>query len=724
MKKIQEASTIILILFFCANLKAQIEAPGKPFFLPINEKSPIEIYELEADLSYPKSVGENLLKKRPGVKTIPVSFSPETHGEWVALEEINRKAWRFAVRVKGAPSLSLVLKPFKLAEGAKLFFYDAEHKQVIGAITSKNNKEFNTLAISLIKSDLVYCELQIPDYMESYGGFSIAKIKADYLPPENKLKSVSDERFDLSADCHENVNCHSFAYLEYQKNAVIRIKTGEWCSATLVNNLANDLTPYVLTAAHCVYSNEMANETVFYFQYESADCNSTDVEPLTISGATLVAAGDHELSDNDSLDFALLKLSEAPPLHYDVFYSGWDATNTPSQKSYVIHHPNGDIKKIAMDYDPTLTGTSGRYIPKTHWRVKNYEVGSSEVGSSGSGLVNQDNRLVGTLSTGNSVCTKDIEDRYQKLYHSWEDFADPTYQLKRWLDPNNTGKRTCNGLLPYGKWVSLATAILNYDTLEIPVAKEQALGSGYLAGHNYQSNKLFAEKFSVRGTKYLVGAGIDIAMALSNAPEQYVNFKVWEGGETPGKVLYEKKVLVSFLEDHHLHSKIALYQLAFDSTISVTNTFYFGYEINYTNEVFAVKNYKQSANNNTAFTKYENSWRPLVLDNVDYPSNMALSVYAFDLNSSNGVLPDTAKWGNVHLYPNPATEQVQVYFKDALPTEMRYAIYSISGQLVGSDNIKMPARNHPIPLNLETGLYFIRLTINDNFVKTIKLQVK
>ena len=58
----------------------------------------------------------------------------------------------------------------------------------------------------------------------------------------------------------------------------ISIKAGNsygWCSGALINNTANDCTPYVLTADHCAYGqNSYAsaadhNQWVFYFNFEA-----------------------------------------------------------------------------------------------------------------------------------------------------------------------------------------------------------------------------------------------------------------------------------------------------------------------------------------------------------------------------------------------------------------------------------------------------------------------
>lgn len=60
------------------------------------------------------------------------------------------------------------------------------------------------------------------------------------------------------------------------------------------------------------------------------------------SGAVVVA-------NNANTDFALLQLTEDPKDRIGVtpYYLGWDRSGTPLTGSVGIHHPRGDIKKIA-----------------------------------------------------------------------------------------------------------------------------------------------------------------------------------------------------------------------------------------------------------------------------------------------------------------------------------------------------------------------------------------
>ena len=77
-------------------------------------------------------------------------------------------------------------------------------------------------------------------------------------------------------DCHLDVTC----YPEWSNSAtgVARIaferSEGSFiCSGTLLNNNREDFTPYFLTAAHCVDTEEEARSTIGFWFYQTQTCN-------------------------------------------------------------------------------------------------------------------------------------------------------------------------------------------------------------------------------------------------------------------------------------------------------------------------------------------------------------------------------------------------------------------------------------------------------------------
>ena len=93
----------------------------------------------------------------------------------------------------------------------------------------------------------------------------------------------------------------SHVEFEDQINSVVLMTMGGGtCSASLINNVEEDLTPYVLTAEHCLSGN--ANNYNFYFKYQSTSCNgSSGSYQYSMTGSSLRAVG-------EAPDFALLEL--------------------------------------------------------------------------------------------------------------------------------------------------------------------------------------------------------------------------------------------------------------------------------------------------------------------------------------------------------------------------------------------------------------------------------
>lgn len=75
-----------------------------------------------------------------------------------------------------------------------------------------------------------------------------------------------------------------------------------------------------------------------------------------------------------------------------------------------------------------------------HW-----DIGTTEPGSSGSPLFNQDNRVIGQLHGGDAACDNDESDWYGAFYASWTGGDKSSSRLLDWLDPGNTGQLFIDG---------------------------------------------------------------------------------------------------------------------------------------------------------------------------------------------------------------------------------------------------------------------------------------
>jgi pre-peptidase len=105
-----------------------------------------------------------------------------------------------------------------------------------------------------------------------------------------------------------------------------------------------------------------------------------------------------------------------------VTLQGWDPTEQPPGKAFtVIHHPNGDYKRIAFG---KVTGNAlPSAIESPNMYAVQYTQGITEHGSSGSGMFSAPGVLVGDLSTGSIADTTEGLCRLNPLSGSFGKFS-------------------------------------------------------------------------------------------------------------------------------------------------------------------------------------------------------------------------------------------------------------------------------------------------------------
>ena len=413
----------------------------------------IFVTALYAQLSYdsfPKSLDNELIGDIPTFKTAPLNI------DQLYLEDISDKAnglpyrfgYSFPVNInffdlaschlfpnedkicrlqlesEDAYSINMIFNYFFLSEGSELFIYNPGYSNILGAFTNENNKSYNRFSTSPIDGDIVIIEYYEPHTSDE----SIINISNIINGYKNVFRGYED-----SEECNNNVNCPDFQSWNDEISSVVLTLTDggtRLCSGSMINNVNQDLELYFLTSETCLGGHE---DWIFMFNYESPGCNNQDgITSQTVSGATLLA------HDSES-DFALLRLEEIPPVEYDIYFAGWDVSGNNPINCTSIHHPVGDIKKIS-NHEGVAISDGWFFNDDTHWRIDEWVEGITEPGSYGAPLFNQNKQIVGQLHGGESSCQEPIDDYYGKLSHSWN------LGLKDWLDPNNTGVTTLDGI--------------------------------------------------------------------------------------------------------------------------------------------------------------------------------------------------------------------------------------------------------------------------------------
>ena len=351
--------------------------------------------------------------------------------------------YRYRIYSEGAISINFRFSEYKLPKGASLFIYNDDKTEVLGSFTSANNKETGVLGVTLLFADAITLEYFEPNNAEFEADLKIDQVTHGY---RSAYMYNPEKGFGSSGDCNNDVVCPVSAGWDDQINSVAMLVTGSsgFCSGAIINNSAFDGTPYLLTANHC-YSDP--TDWIFWFNWHKTTCetNSSDGTASShddVSGATLVAR-------NADSDFCLVQLSSAPPTSYNVFYAGWDKRDIPSTSSCGIHHPSGDVKKISFDNDPSSSSDYlGSGLADSHWQISAWDDGTTEGGSSGSPLFNQNHKIIGQLHGGYASCTNIAEDVYGKLAMSWEQGITPQTRLRDWLAPCGYDLDTLQGYYP------------------------------------------------------------------------------------------------------------------------------------------------------------------------------------------------------------------------------------------------------------------------------------
>jgi hypothetical protein len=294
------------------------------------------------------------------------------------------------------------------------------------------------------------------------------------------LKKVPKTGFGSAGPCHVNALCNPENKAPEVASAVARIliRNGNlqgWCSGTLINNTAYNYRPYLLSAEHCALNPAFVNQAdlrnwIFYFNYQSESCanpsSDLGLDQQFVVGADLVARSNDQGGDEGS-DFLLLELLEPIPSTFKVYYAGWNRTNQASSKGLCYHHPQADLKKVSTYTQEPMLSSWGETTPNTHWETNWNQTlnghGTTEGGSSGSALLDEDNLILGVLTGGASNCSNTgSRDLYGSIAYSWRNNGtEPQNQLAPWLDPENLGLLRLAGASPGDLKPDLSSSLLN-----------------------------------------------------------------------------------------------------------------------------------------------------------------------------------------------------------------------------------------------------------------------
>jgi lysyl endopeptidase len=340
--------------------------------------------------------------------------------------------------------VNLTFTESQIPEGNELYVFNPTKDFILGKFTQKHLYE-GTLGTELVPGNTVIIEYFIPKGNPE-GRLYLSTITHGYRTSNEFLVKA----FGSSGSCNMNVNCpDGFAWTQARNSALMLVSgSNGFCSGALINTTANDGKPFVITANHC-YSNP--TNWIFRFNWQAADCNNPSNSPSfqSISGAVLRAR-------RTPSDFCLVEITgglenNTVPLSFQPFFAGWNRSNVPPTSTVSIHHPAGDIKKIAFDDQAAIAVQAmSSTEPESSWQVIWDRNTTTEGGSSGSPLFDQNRRIIGQLWGGGASCTNlSSPDYYGRLHNSWNPAgSNETNHAQSWLDPSNSGAEFIDGYDP------------------------------------------------------------------------------------------------------------------------------------------------------------------------------------------------------------------------------------------------------------------------------------
>ena len=306
------------------------------------------------------------------------------------------------IKSSNASGIGVHFRNFSLADGEEVYVYGAATDSIVfGPFTEKGPWGSGEFWSGTVEGDTAVIEFY-KKADENGQGFEIFEVSHILAELDWRLRSNEPDLLN----CEVDASCSN----DPEKNAVARIlfnNNGTFlCTGTLVNDLAQDGTPYFLTANHCVNSQAVAQTVEAYWFYQTTSCNSGVLRTWVHSppGANLLAT-------QSSNDFSFLRLQTSAP--GGAWFSGWTSTAQPAGASvFGLHHPDGYIPPSINSY---LRRSSGSIMDPNFnclGLVDGYGVGwtsgSTEPGSSGSGLFTSNaHYLVGVLSCGPAPPTCD-----------------------------------------------------------------------------------------------------------------------------------------------------------------------------------------------------------------------------------------------------------------------------------------------------------------------------
>lgn len=403
-------------------------------------------------------LADELARRGPGIaprfaETIEVNVSPATAGTWEDKDGIS--VWRLRVPSPGAQSLNFGFSQFYMPAGGQLLLYPPNKKNVQGPFTPADNEEHEELWTPIVPGDEVVIEVSLPTAVKDQLRLHLKTVNHDFLGFGTIAASI------LSGSCNLDVVCGAEdgwgivdQYRDIIQSVAVMGRNGNtFCTGFLVSNARQDCTPFFMTANHCGVSAGNAPSLVVYWNYINSTCRQPGTPASGAPGNGTLAdfntGAIHRASYAPS-DMTLVELDDPVSPTANAWFAGWDARDVLETDTVIaVHHPSTDEKRISFQFDGVYRGSWGSgatpVADGTHVVIEDWDIGTTEGGSSGSPIFDSEKRVIGQLHGGSASCNSQTYDSYGWFHISWEGGGTNNTRLRNWLDPDNTGILVLDG---------------------------------------------------------------------------------------------------------------------------------------------------------------------------------------------------------------------------------------------------------------------------------------
>ncbi len=377
-----------------------------------------------------------------------VRITPDTDGTWENLGD-DMWVWRLTIRSPEALSINFGFTDYHLPKGATLDLYGADGLRQIRGFTGLDNMDHGQLWTPPIMGDTVTMQLVIPGAQLDAYRLVLGSVNSGYRGFGSGIVARSGScNLDVICGAADGFPANDLWRDEMSATAVISTGGTTFCTGFMVNNTSQDKTPFFMTANHCGINAGNAASLVTFWNYENSTCRAPGSAASGGIGDGSLAqfiTGSTHLAGFATSDFTLVQLSSAPPQAWEISFAGWDSRDQNPAAAVGIHHPSTDEKRISYENNPLLQTVGFVDTPTVvsgdHMHIADWDVGTTEGGSSGSSLFDAaTHRIIGQLHGGGAACGNNLFDSYGAFHISYDRAgATAANSLKPWLDPTATG---------------------------------------------------------------------------------------------------------------------------------------------------------------------------------------------------------------------------------------------------------------------------------------------